>query len=295
MTGGPSSARPGTVVCRPHSGPPEQRLLISDGSGYSVGCSATVAPAGLAAWALVRCRCMRLALAHRAGPAPGRRDRQRQLRPPDQWQAIRLALSPAPGGTPRVIRIDRAAPYVGDETESNHFSPWVAPERHSAMLALIPRLKTAASSSSRRRHPNWPSPGDAPAHACTPAMLTVAAFAVNVRIWPPIGRTSFVHLLSAYQPGRSLMRAGRERSTVITAALSSTTETQPAVARLRISSGARPGFLGGCPPNKGCRFEPILDRAGNRAPPRGHARAGASMLPSPRATRPAHRWCSERP
>jgi hypothetical protein len=35
-----------------------------------------------------------------------------------------------------------------------------------------------------------------------------------------------------YQPGRSLMRAGRVRSTVITAAFSSTTAIQPAVAVL---------------------------------------------------------------
>lgn len=39
--------------------------------------------------------------------------------------------------------------------------------------------------------------------------------------------------LTAYQPCRSLIRAGRERSTVITAAVSSTRATQPAVARLR--------------------------------------------------------------
>src|SRR5215467_6899420 len=103
------------VVCRPHTGPLEQRLLIFEGNGYSVGRPATVAPAGLAAWALARCRCIRRALAHRAGPAPGRRDRQQRLRPPNRRQAIRLVLSPAPAGTPPVIRIDGAAPYVADE------------------------------------------------------------------------------------------------------------------------------------------------------------------------------------
>lgn len=40
-----------------------------------------------------------------------------------------------------------------------------------------------------------------------------------------------VDSLSAYEPGDSLMRAGRERSIMTTAALSSTTATQPAVAR----------------------------------------------------------------